>query len=133
MGQCYSVGLKIKVKHNSEEEAAEALRLHMLQDDKTEYNFEEFADFGVGTEKLDDLIRNCLAGWKSSPYCMEEVSGWKKYHNDFDASYGWDTVMKEMFETLTPFLEDQSKIDIYSDGYSIHGLVENGKCNWIYN
>ena len=115
MGQCYSVGLKIKVKHNSEEKAAEALRLHMLQ------------------EKLDDLIRNCLAGWKSSPYCMEEVSGWKKYHNDFDASYGWDTVMKEMFETLTPFLEDQSKIDIYSDGYSIHGLVENGKCNWIYN
>ena len=113
MGQCYSVGLKIKVKHNSEEKAAEALRLHMLQDDKTEYNFEEFADFGVGTEKLDDLI--------------------KKYHNDFDASYGWDTVMKEMFETLTPFLEDQSKIDIYSDGYSIHGLVENGKCNWIYN
>ena len=120
MGQCYSVGLKIKVKHNLEEKAAEALRLHMLQDDKTEYNFEEFADFGVGTEKLDDLIRNCLAGWKSSPYCMEEV-------------YGWDTVMKEMFETLTPFLEDQSKIDIYSDGYSIHGLVENGKCNWIYN
>lgn len=133
MGQCYSVGLKIKVKHNSEEKVAEALRLHMLQDDKTEYNFEEFADFGVGTEELDDLIRNCLAGWKSSPYCMEEVSGWKKYHNDFDASYGWDTVMKEMFETLTPFLEDQSKIDIYSDGYSIHGLVENGKCNWIYN
>lgn len=40
MGQCYSVGLKIKVKHNSEEKAAEALRLHMLQDDKTEYNFE---------------------------------------------------------------------------------------------
>lgn len=73
MGQCYSVGLKIKVKHNSEEKAAEALRLHMLQDDKTEYNFEEFADFGVGTEELDDLIRNCLAGWKSSPYCMEEV------------------------------------------------------------
>ena len=105
----------------------------MLQDDKTEYNFEEFADFGVGTEELDDLIRNCLAGWKSSPYCMEEVSGWKKYHNDFDASYGWDTVMKKMFETLTPFLEYQSKIDIYSDGYSIHGLVENGKCNWIYN
>ena len=118
---------------NTEEKAAEALRLHMLQDDKTEYNFEEFADFGVGTEELDDLIRNCLAGWKSSPYCMEEVSGWKKYHNDFDASYGWDTVMKKMFETLTPFLEYQSKIDIYSDGYSIHGLVENGKCNWIYN
>ena len=40
MGQCYSVGLKIKVKHNSEEKAAEALRLHMLQDDKTEYNFD---------------------------------------------------------------------------------------------
>ncbi len=38
---------------NTEEKAAEALRLHMLQDDKTEYNFEEFADFGVGTEKLD--------------------------------------------------------------------------------
>ena len=88
MGQCYSVDLKIKGKNNSKEKAAGRLRSHMLQDDKTNYNFKEFADFGVGTEKLDDLIQICLAGWKSSPYCMEEVSGWKKYHNDFDASYG---------------------------------------------
>lgn len=133
MGQCYSVDLKIKGKNNSEEKAAGRLRSHMLQGDKTNYNFKEFSDFGVGTEKLDDLIQICLAGWKSTPYYMEEDSGWKGYYNDFDASYGWDDVMKEMFETLTPFMEDRSKIDIYPDGYSIHGHVENGKCNWIYN
>ena len=130
MGQCYSVNLKIKLKSGSEKRAAEALRAHMFGDDRTNYHFDKFANLGVGTEKLDDLIRICLAGWKLTTYFTAESWGWKKYSNDFDCSYGWESVMVEMFEVLTPFLEEQSEIDIYPDSDSFHGHVENGKCIW---
>lgn len=133
MGQCYSVNLKIKLKSGSEKRAAEALRAHMFGDDRTNYHFDKFANLGVGTEKLDDLIRICLAGWKLTTYFTAESWGWKKYSNDFDCSYGWEGVMNEMFEILTPFLEDQSEIDIYPDSDSFHGHVENGKCIWRQN
>ena len=130
MGQCYSVSLKIKLKPNSEKKAAGALREHMLQDSRTNYGFDKFAALGVGTEELDSLIRICLAGWKLTSYFTAESWGWKKYSNDFDCSYGWESVMSGMFETLSSFLEDQSAIDIYPDSDSIHGHVENGKCLW---
>ena len=102
----------------------------MFGDDRTNYCFDKFAALGVGTEELDDLIRICLAGWKLTTYFTAESYGWKKYENDFDCSYGWESVMVEMFEVLTPFLEEQSEIDIYPDSDSFHGHVENGKCIW---
>lgn len=130
IGQCYSVNLKIKLKPNSEKRAADALKTHMFKDDRTNYCFDEFAALGVGTEELDDLIRICLAGWKLTTYFTDESYGWKNYENDFDCSYGWESVLGKIFESLAPFLEDQSEIDIYPDCESIHGRVENGKCIW---
>lgn len=49
------------------------------------------------------------------------------YYNGFDASYGWESVMMEMFEILAPFLEDKSEMYIYPDEDYDHLTVKNGK------
>ena len=54
------------------------------------------------------------------------------YSNAFNASYGWEVVMIEMFETITPFLEDGSELLIYPDSDYDKLIVKNGKCIQVH-
>ena len=53
---------------------------------------------------------------------------WIRYENGFDASYGWESVMMEMFELIAPYLADGSELYIYPDNDYDHLLIKNGKC-----
>lgn len=116
MGACYSVDMKIRLK--DEGAANDVLRKHIHEDTGTNYNLDAFAREGITLDSFDNLMRIFLAGWKKTPFEKTEKDGWVIYSNDFDASYGWNTVMLTMFELIKPHLEDGSQIIISQDNYT---------------
>ena len=129
MGATYSVSMKVKV--TDEKGAIEALKEKIRTDISTDYGLEEFSKRGVTTESFDDLIRIFLAGLNDIDIadCGNDV---KEYTNDFDASYGWEGVLMEMFSVLAPFLEDNSRLLIYPDSDYDELIVKDGKSVQIH-
>lgn len=121
MGQCYSVNVNVKLK--DEAGAIKALQNKIATDKRTNYSLDEYAAQGIGTETFDDLMRIFLAGWKGQEVSIDENG----YHNDFNASYGWESVMVEMFHVIAPYCKDGSEIRIYPDHGSVVYGVRNGK------
>lgn len=131
MSACYDVTLKVKIL--DEQGAINALRNHIDNDERTNYSLDEYEKDGITTETFDDLTRIFLAGWKGQEVEISKCNnGFTIYENSFNASYGWESVMMEMFETLTPFLEDDSKLIIYPDSDYDELIVENRKCVQIH-
>ena len=125
MGACYYVKLKVKVK--DEQGAILALNEHIKNDKRTDYSLDKYAEQGITTETFDDLMRIFLAGWKGQEVeITKEKNGFTKYVNGFDASYGWESVMMEMFDTLAPYLKDGSEFLIYPDSDYDKLIVQNG-------
>lgn len=129
MGATYSVSMKVKV--TDEKGAIEALKEKIRADVLTDYGLEKFSKRGVTTESFDDLIRIFLAGRNDIDItdCGNDV---KEYTNDFDASYGWERVLMEMFSVLAPFLEDNSRLLIYPDSDYDELIVKDGKSVQIH-
>ena len=55
-------------------------------------------------------------------------NGWTTYSNGFDATYGWESVMMEMFEELAQVLEDGSDLFINCDDGVDVLVIKDGKC-----
>ena len=125
MGACYTVEMKIKI--SEKKKATEALHNHMLSDKRTDYGLEEYAKIGIHADSLDHIIQIYLAG-KNKSYTMDNEDGWSYYENDFDASYGWERVLYEMFEILAPFLEDESEMTVYPDNGCTHIIIHDRQC-----
>lgn len=123
MGACYSVDMKIRLK--DKRAANRVLRKHIYEDTGTNYNLDAFAREGITPDDFDNLMHIFLAGWKKTPFEKTEKDGWTIYLNDFDASYGWTSVMLTMFELIKPYLEDGSQIIIEQDNYTYNITVEN--------
>ena len=126
MGACYSVILKVKL--TDEEGAIKALQDHIANDNGVDYSLEKYAQQGITTETFDDLMRIFLAGWKGQEVDIYPNKTFTIYENDFDASYGWEGVMMEMFEVIAPFVANGSKLQIYPDDYYTELVVKNEKC-----
>lgn len=58
---------------------------------------------------------------------IEQIDDYRKYSNDFDASYGWESVMIEVFEALVPVLRDGSTLDLSADNAYVGYAVTDGK------
>jgi len=130
MGACYNVTLQVKVK--DEKGAILALNEHIKNDKRTNYSLEKYAEQGITTETFDDLMRIFLAGWRNQEVDISEKDGFTVYKNGFNASYGWEGVMIEMFDTLAPYLEDESWLLIYPDSDYSELIVHNGKSVQIH-
>lgn len=125
MGACYSVTLKVNLI--DEKGAINALNHHIAQDARTHYALEKYASIGVGTTTFDDLMRILLAELQC-PVSIFQKSEFRVYENDFNASYGWESVMMEWFEVMTPFLADGSELFIFPDEDYDKLVIQNGKC-----
>jgi hypothetical protein len=123
MGACYYVKLKVKVK--DEKGAVSALNEHIKNDKRANYSLDDYAKEGATTETFGGLMRIFLAGREELD--IGKVDGFTIYENEFDASYGWESVMMEMFDTLAPYLEDGSEFLIYPDSDYDKLIVQNGK------
>jgi hypothetical protein len=130
MGACYSVTVKVKLTNLKD--AEERLQKKILQDSKTDYNIEKYAADGIGIDKFDDLMRIFLASRKKSSFMINHKNEWTYYINDFDASYGWEGVLMDMFRVLVPDLMDGSEILIYPDEDYDHLKVKGGKCITVH-
>lgn len=131
MGACYSVNLKIKFKNEkSEESGIKALQNYIAEHNGKDINFSLAAYEKEGTtpDSLSGLLKIFLAGWDMWHPEIVYDENWICYQNGFDASYGWELVMKAMFEELSPFLLDNSEIYIHPDSDYDHFVIENGKC-----
>lgn len=121
MGACYSVNLKVNIK--DEKGVIEALKEHMNNDTSAVYE-------NTDAETFDDLIRVLLADHQRKVDIFKEKK-WYYYENDFDASYGWESVMLEWFEVMAPFLKNGSRLIIYPDSGRDEVVIRNGKCVWV--
>lgn len=117
MSACYSVELKIKVK--DEQGAFNALKnLFVLgKEMNIDYSLDLHEQEGLSADCLENCIRIFLAQWKghNTPYKKELEDGFTMYLSDFNARYGWESVMITMFKELTPYLEDNSQLYIIPD------------------
>ena len=130
MSACYSVTLKVKVL--DEKGAIEALKNHIDNDKRTYYNLEKYKERGITTETFDDLMKIFLADYPRQEVDITKGKLYTCYSNDFNASYGWESVMMEMFETITPFIKDNSSLLIYPDSDYDELVVKDGKCVQIH-
>ena len=129
MGACYSVDLK--VNFIDEEGAVKALNEHMVKDTRADYSLEEYANIGVTPDTFDGLMKILLAETQRKVDIYDNGK-FKVYENDFDASYGWESVMMEWFEALAPFLANGSQMIIYPDSDYDKLVIKNGKCIQIH-
>ena len=126
MGACYSVTLKVNV--TDVPSAINALNQHIVNDTRSNYSLEEYAQQGITTETFDDLIRIFLANWPGQEVDIQTDNGFTVYENGFNASYGWECVMMDMFATLAPFITDGSELYISIDNDYDKLVIKNGKC-----
>lgn len=127
MGACYSVALNLTI---ADEKACVETLCNKIKNDseKVNYNLELAEKLGLSTDNLADLICIFFGGCNlsSRPHLFEDNR--IEYYSDFDASYGWGSVMYDAFTLIAPFLKNGSKISVYPDESYWNLIVENGKC-----
>ena len=124
MGASYSIDLTVSL--TDEQGAAEIVR-RFIQDSNAEFHLDDFNAIGISTDTFNNLMRIVLASWESTPVKIEQIDDYKKYSNDFDASYGWESVMINVFEALVPVLRDGSTLDLSADNEYVGYAVTGGK------
>ena len=131
MGACYSVSL-IGLKFKDEQGAKKALqdKIARGEEEHTNYEIPHFEALGKSTDKLEDLLAIFFAGWDAK---LDHINweGREWLTAGFNAGYGWEGVMMDAFEDIAPFLEDGSEVQIYPDSGCDHGVVKDGKVEWV--
>ena len=114
MGQCYSVYLRLRPKDESSLMAA--MQRYISEHHGKDVRF----NLSHGTDSLEALVKTMITD--SGFACAGEF-----YEAHFDASYGWERVMMEMFRAIAPELKDRSELLIWPDEDYDHLIVKNGK------
>ena len=125
MGACYSVILKVNL--TDEQGAIKALNEHILKDTRTSYSIDESTEL----QTFDGLMNLLLAGFRTNVLTYTK-GNFKYYESDFNASYGWESVMMEWFDVMAPFLKDNSTLLIYPDNDYDKLVIKNGKCVQVH-
>ena len=123
MSACYSVNVELRVKKDCEEKVVETLQ------NKMKRAKEEYVCYGE--EKIPNTLKELMGIFfveDAVYYNYTQVGTWYWVNSAFNASYGWETVMIEMFKEITPYLEDKSElyIDIENDYDKL--VIKKGKC-----
>ena len=119
MGQTYDVYCTLKSKNESE-----TIRLMNEYIDQNEGKGVIFSLENSDRETLEGLMKIFIT---DRQFQVEERLNGIKYSSGFDASYGWETVMLEMFKYISESLEDESEIVIYPDSGRDRIIIKNGK------
>ena len=128
MGQCYDVNLRVRFKDEKGARKALMDKVARGRQEHVLYDMQGLRMRGFDFDKIWDLMSLFFCGWGEK---LKETAdkGW--LYSCFDASYGWEGVMIEAFNEIAPFVEDGSEIKIYPDSGCDHGLVKDGKVNWV--
>lgn len=124
MSAVYSV--EAKLAYDDEQAVVDALNAYIDEHhgNGVEFSLDEYYDKGISRDNLDGLIQYFITDRGFN------ITGPGEYYSDFNASYGWETVMMEAFEAVAPYLRDGSRFEIYPDYGADIGVVENGEVVW---
>lgn len=128
MGSCYWV--KLKVKLNNKAKAIKALqdKISRAKEENVDYGLESYVKHkNYNLNNFDDLIKIFLCEHQGDFEVETVENGFTKYSSGFDASYGWESLMIEMFKEIAPYLEDRSKLYINCDDGWDEFVVADGK------
>lgn len=107
MGQCYTVEAKLKFRNNDPAAFCEAIRSEIeKRDGKSAYFYLD--SYGYDLASPFDCFRAMTA---SDAEIMDDGT----YSAGFDASYGWEGLMIEVFSKAAWELEEGSYISIWPD------------------
>lgn len=136
MGQYYYIKLKLKFRDEEKDElrTIKAMQKYIKEHDSKGviFNLDEWNKEDNKLYSLEDMLRVFFAGWNCWDFEMKQGRKWLKVRNGFDASYGWESIMLDIFDVISSFLEDGSEIWIYSDDDYDHLVVKNGKCVTVH-
>lgn len=117
MGQTYSVDMKIIFKN----EDAKMLFCNSIKD-YIEKTSEKTAIYQLEGLNLDNPF-DCFKAM-TYPRAEEEDGIWCA---DFDASYGWESVLFDGLGNALKFAEDGSYLYVFPDNYSVYMDKKDGK------
>ena len=120
MGQGYSVRMKLRPKDESA--LAQLMSRYISDNDGKGMRFPEEAHKAV---TLEDHVKVMIT---DRGYAHEG----DVYESTFDASYGWESVMTDMFQSVAPMLEDGSELLVYPDEDYDHITVQDGAAVWLH-
>ncbi len=118
MSQMY--GVTLTIKDLNEQEASDALRCYIRDNDGKGVNFslEDYAKEGITPDSFDGLMKIFLGGWKECEFEKSENAGEITYTNVFYGSYGWDKELVAMFGLLAPYISEGSTFERSGDNYT---------------
>jgi len=123
MGQTYSVN--VKLIRDDDEALIRKMNefIRATEADKTrrtDFSLDAYRKKGIGTESVEDLMKIFITdrGFESDGV---------NFQSDFDACYGWEGVMLEMFKFIAPVLKDGSEIEIWPDEDWQKLYIKDGK------
>lgn len=131
MGMCYSVILTPKFKDNDPTQFCSILRRKAIEwqlNGSRQPERDLYTEPGHGQPvaeiyNMDDPLE-CFKVFTAEDVFEDSTEG--KWIADFDASYGWDDVLQDVFEEAVTALEEGAEIKIMPDDYAYRFYVENG-------
>lgn len=120
MGQTYSVYAKLKFKDNDPAPFCKAVRKIVKERDVfSPYDKRDLrTPFGCF----------CVVTCKRYAYISDDGT----FVSDFDASYGWEGVMQDVFNAVMPLLGNGSRVEIYPDHGWERWTVTKGEVKYTY-
>ena len=136
MGQYYDVKIKLKFRDGEKDElrTVKAMQKYIEKYDGkgVKFNLDEWRKEDNNLNTLEDMLRVFFGGWNCWDFEMKQGRKWLKVQNGFDASYGWESIMLDIFDVISSFLEDGSELWIYPDSDYDHLIVKEGKCVTVH-
>jgi len=119
MSTYYSIFAKVQV--TNEEEAVRALKEKVEHpSEKTFYNVN-----GEIPETLEGLMKILLAAHQGSFDCEHEGNEYT-FSSCFNATYSWENVMTDWFESICPYLANESYMEISTDYDNYYAVSVDG-------
>lgn len=122
MGAVYSIEGNLRYK--SETDIVNATKEYINQTTNAKFSDTEFSNIYGALAVM--FTKNVHTGSKSSDTYSDTIS----FYADFNASYGWESVMTGWFDFIAPYLENASILRIAPDTGSYYGEVRDGKVVW---
>lgn len=122
MGQVYYVHATLQRKPEHEKKAISAIQDFIkkkTEDNNVNFNLPFYLSKGLSLNIFSDLVHILLSD-------QDFEQDGNTYDSDFSASYGWYTVLYDFFETLAPFLTDDSNMTVDADESSTVFTVKDG-------
>jgi len=113
VSQVYSVELTLYFA--DEEGAVKKFAEHISNDKSANYDLPRYAQAGATLESMDGIMKIYLAHLQREVEIEVLKDGGKYYCNDFNASYGWERVLLDMWKILKPYLKKGSCMSLCVD------------------